>query len=91
MQLNWTSTNCRRESMKPRKQARRQQNMRIGATSIKNTVRAGINSVEHASFMDQETVELIRSSGVYVVPTFSIYHKMVKSGVEKALPNKLLI
>lgn len=40
-----------------------------GATGIKNAVRAGVDSVEHAIFMDDEAVELMQAHGTYVVPT----------------------
>lgn len=40
-----------------------------GAAGIKNAVRAGVDSVEHAIFIDDEAVELMKAHGTYVVPT----------------------
>lgn len=40
-----------------------------GTQGIKNAVRAGIDSVEHAIFMDDEAVELMKEYGTFVVPT----------------------
>lgn len=40
-----------------------------GTEGIKNAVRAGIDSVEHAIFMDDEAVKLMKQYGTVVVPT----------------------
>lgn len=40
-----------------------------GTEGIKNAVRAGIDSVEHAIFMDDEAVKLMKEHGTFVVPT----------------------
>ena len=53
--------------------------------AITNAVQAGVNSIEHGSFMDDETSQLLLSHNVFVVPTFSIYHKMIEKGIEKGL------
>lgn len=55
------------------------------ATAMKNALQAGVDSIEHASFMDDETIQLLLSRGVFIVPTFSIYYKMKEYGLEKGL------
>jgi imidazolonepropionase-like amidohydrolase len=40
-----------------------------GAEGIKNAVRAGIHSIEHGIFLDDEAIELILAHNTYVVPT----------------------
>ncbi|RLQ94106.1 metal-dependent hydrolase family protein [Falsibacillus albus] len=40
-----------------------------GSEGIKNAVRAGIHSIEHGIFLDDETVELMLKHGTYLVPT----------------------
>lgn len=40
-----------------------------GADGIKAAVRAGVDSIEHGSFLDPEAVELMKSHGTYLVPT----------------------
>ncbi|MGV3489192.1 MAG: amidohydrolase family protein [Tuberibacillus sp.] len=40
-----------------------------GAEGIKNAVRAGIHSIEHGIFLDDEAVELMVQHGTYLVPT----------------------
>lgn len=57
-----------------------------GAASIKNALDAGIDSIEHASFMDPETIDLLRQRDAFIVPTFSIYYKMKETGADHHLP-----
>lgn len=42
-----------------------------GAEGIKNAVRAGIRSIEHGIFLDDEAVELMLEHGTWLVPTLS--------------------
>lgn len=40
-----------------------------GADGIKAALRAGVDSIEHGSFLDDEAVALFRETGAYLVPT----------------------
>ncbi|WP_085524361.1 metal-dependent hydrolase family protein [Tuberibacillus sp. Marseille-P3662] len=40
-----------------------------GAEGVKNAVRAGIHSIEHGIFLDDEAIELMLENGTYLVPT----------------------
>ncbi|MFS0785349.1 amidohydrolase family protein [Shouchella sp. 1P09AA] len=40
-----------------------------GAEGIKNAVRAGIHSIEHGIYIDDEALELMLENGTYLVPT----------------------
>ncbi|GAA0335233.1 amidohydrolase family protein [Bacillus carboniphilus] len=40
-----------------------------GAEGIKNAIRAGIHSIEHGIFIDDEAIELMLEHGTYLVPT----------------------
>jgi len=40
-----------------------------GVEGINAALRAGVDSIEHGSFLDEESVELFKASGAYVVPT----------------------
>jgi imidazolonepropionase-like amidohydrolase len=40
-----------------------------GAEGIKNAVRAGIHSIEHGIYLDDEAIELMLKHGTYLVPT----------------------
>ncbi|HYC50065.1 MAG TPA: amidohydrolase family protein [Gemmatimonadaceae bacterium] len=65
-----------------------------GAVGIKIAVRAGVASIEHGSFLDDEGARLMKEHGTYLVPTISageVVEQMAKSGrlsglrAEKAL------
>jgi imidazolonepropionase-like amidohydrolase len=43
----------------------------IGTAGIKNALRAGIDSIEHGSLLDDEAIELFKKSNAYLVPTLS--------------------
>lgn len=40
-----------------------------GAEGVKNAVKAGIHSIEHGIFLDDEAIELMLEKGTYLVPT----------------------
>ncbi|MBM4219710.1 MAG: amidohydrolase family protein [Gammaproteobacteria bacterium] len=42
-----------------------------GAEGLKRAVRAGIDSVEHGTFMDDEAIRLMKEKGTHYVPTIS--------------------
>ena len=42
-----------------------------GASGMKNAIRAGVHSIEHATLLDDEAGELMKQHGVYMVPTLS--------------------
>jgi imidazolonepropionase-like amidohydrolase len=45
-----------------------------GAGGIRNAVLGGITSIEHGKFLDEETVALMVTHGVFLVPTLSVGH-----------------
>src|SRR5229473_5066406 len=40
-----------------------------GAEGAKRAIRAGINSIEHGTFLDDEALEMMKQRGTYLVPT----------------------
>ncbi len=40
-----------------------------GAEAMKRAVRAGVNSIEHGTYMDDEVMQLMKQHGTYYVPT----------------------
>ncbi len=40
-----------------------------GAEGAKRAIRAGIDSIEHGSFLDDEALDMMRAKGTYLVPT----------------------
>ncbi len=42
-----------------------------GAEGMKRAVRAGVDTIEHGTFMDDETIKLMKERGTYYVPTIT--------------------
>ncbi len=42
-----------------------------GSSGMKNAVRAGVHSIEHATLMDDEAAAMMKQQGVFMVPTLS--------------------
>lgn len=42
-----------------------------GAEAMKRAVRAGVNSIEHGTYMDDEVMQLMKQHGTYYVPTIT--------------------
>ncbi len=43
-----------------------------GAEGAKRAIRAGIDSIEHGTFLDDEALRMMRERGTYLVPTLSV-------------------
>jgi len=59
-----------------------------GAEGIKLAVRAGVSSIEHGSFLDEEGARLMKERGTFLVPTLSAgeaVEKAARDGVLKGL------
>lgn len=54
--------------------------------AIGNALDAGVDSVEHGSFLNRETAGRMRDSGTYLVPTMSVYAAMSEKGPELGVP-----
>jgi imidazolonepropionase-like amidohydrolase len=46
---------------------------------IKNAVRAGVRSIEHGIYLDDEAIELMLSAGTWLVPTLVAPHAVLKA------------
>ena len=57
-----------------------------GASGIKNGVRAGVHSVEHAYFLDDDGIDLMLKRDVWLVPTAVAVDLVVKNGIESGIP-----
>lgn len=44
-----------------------------GPAAITMAAAAGVDSIEHGSFLDRESARVMRDNGVFLVPTFAIY------------------
>jgi imidazolonepropionase-like amidohydrolase len=56
-----------------------------GTEGIKIATRAGVSSIEHGSFLDEEGARLMKANGTYLVPTLS-----AAEGVERAAKTGVL-
>jgi imidazolonepropionase-like amidohydrolase len=50
-----------------------------GAEGAKRAIRAGIDSIEHGTFLDDEAMRLMREHGTYLVPTLSTRSGLAES------------
>lgn len=57
-----------------------------GAEGIKNAVRAGIHSIEHGIYLDDEAIELMIEKGTYLVPTLLAPIAVLETADEVGMP-----
>ena len=58
-----------------------------GTEGIKNATRAGVSSVEHAYFLDDEGIDLMLKHGTYLIPTSAAVKIVVEKGIEAGIPD----
>lgn len=58
-----------------------------GNQGIKNAVRAGIDSIEHGFYLDDQAIEMMLERGVFLVPTLAAVHHIVESGERMGIPS----
>jgi imidazolonepropionase-like amidohydrolase len=61
-----------------------------GTEGIKNAIRAGIDTIEHGIFLDDEAIEMMAQRGVVFVPTLAAPYRIVEAGAEKGIPDYAL-
>ncbi|WP_040226883.1 metal-dependent hydrolase family protein [Bhargavaea cecembensis] len=57
-----------------------------GAEGIKNAVRAGVHSIEHGIYIDEEAIELMKEHGTYLVPTLLAPVSVLETADEVGMP-----
>jgi imidazolonepropionase-like amidohydrolase len=57
-----------------------------GAEAAKRAVRAGVNSIEHGTFLDDEALDMMKQHGTYLVPTL-----MAVQGLQEQLDRGLYL
>jgi imidazolonepropionase-like amidohydrolase len=50
-----------------------------GAEGAKRAIRAGIDSIEHGTFLDEEALRMMRERGTYLVPTLAVRSGLAES------------
>lgn len=58
----------------------------IGGTGILNALRAGIDSIEHGFYLDDETLDLAVSQGAFLVPTMLAVDRIIRNGLAQGIP-----
>jgi imidazolonepropionase-like amidohydrolase len=74
-----------------RRAARRVAAHAHGADGMKNAIRAGAHSIEHATLMDEEAAGLMREYGVFMVPTLSALATTAACGLTCGIPESALM
>lgn len=69
-----------------RKAGRRTATHAQGTEGIKNSLWAGINSIEHGFFLDDEAIELMLEMNAYLVPTLSAPYQIIRGGIRGGVP-----
>ncbi len=59
-----------------------------GAEGMRIAAECGIDSIEHATLLDQPTIRLIKEKDVALVPTFSALRRIIDNG--SALPDRVM-
>lgn len=69
-----------------RKAGRRTATHAQGTEGIKNSLWAGVNSIEHGFFLDDEAIELMLEMKAYLVPTLSAPYQIIRGGIKGGVP-----
>src|SRR6202142_3318494 len=61
-----------------------------GATGIKNAVLAGVDSIEHGSYINDEDIQLMKERGTYLVPTLYLEDWLLEHCAELGLTENVV-
>ncbi len=59
-----------------------------GTEGIKNALAAGVDSIEHGTWFDEEAIEMLIARGAYLVPTLTAGSKIRKMGTAAGIPEE---
>ena len=57
---------------------------------IKNAIRAGVDSIEHGVWLDDEAVQLMLERGTYMVPTLTAPYLIARGGAAAGIPKYMV-
>jgi imidazolonepropionase-like amidohydrolase len=57
-----------------------------GNAGIKNSILAGIDSIEHGFFLDAEAIDMMLEQGTFFVPTLAAMYEVIERGPEFGIP-----
>jgi imidazolonepropionase-like amidohydrolase len=58
----------------------------MGTQGILNALRAGIDSIEHGVYMNEEAISFMKKKGIPFIPTLSALYHIENKGVEAGIP-----
>lgn len=58
----------------------------MGTRGIQNALRAGIDSIEHGVYLDDETVSMMMARNIPLIPTISALYNIEAKGIEAGIP-----
>lgn len=61
-----------------------------GAAGIKQAVSAGVDSIEHGSYIDDEAIRMMKSKGVYLVPTLYLGDWFMENAQRIGVPDFMI-
>jgi imidazolonepropionase-like amidohydrolase len=62
----------------------------LGAQGIVNAIEAGVDTIEHAVFIDDRGIELLLANNVGLCPTLSVYPRIVERGEAAGEPSFMI-
>lgn len=83
--LQWTPDELRAAIEQAHQLGRRVAGHCHGAIGVKEGVKAGLDTVEHGTMLDQEAIDLLGTHGVYLVPTLVASHNIVAHGTQSGI------
>ena len=57
---------------------------------ILNALRAGVRSIEHGNFLDEESAAAMRRAGAFFVPTLTTYELISVHGASQGIPRRMI-
>lgn len=57
-----------------------------GTEGIKNALRAGVDTIEHGIFLDDESIQMMVERGTVLVPTLAAPYQIVQAGAARGIP-----
>ncbi len=57
---------------------------------IQNCIKAGVRSIEHGNFMDEESASMMKENDVFLVPTLAIFEMSSRYGRKNGAPESMI-
>ena len=61
-----------------------------GAEGLHNALRAGIDTIEHGVFINEEAITMFFEKGAFLVPTLSAPHHILAGGIKSGIPAAII-